>query len=267
MILNPYKFTIIAGPCILEDCESAVLIARHMSELCDKYNFNYVFKASFEKANRTSIKSFTGNGINHAKNCFYKIRHLGIHITTDFHEVHHAEEFKNYVDIAQIPAFLCRQTNLIRACAHNYNYVNIKKGQFSSAQSMDYAADKVYSNQCGSNKIVMLTERGTTFGYNDLIVDMRSIEIMRECCDYVIFDATHSCQKPGIGMVTGGSKGMSGLLTRSAIVAGAQGIFMEVHPDPTKAFSDSATQLKLKYVEQFIEENILPYIKEGFNHD
>lgn len=264
MKLDSDKFLIIAGPCLLENCDMSLLISKTLKKLCDERGFNYIFKGSFEKANRTCISSHRGFGIDFGINIFNKIRKTGIDCTTDVHNVEQVKKLSGEIDLVQIPAFLCRQTDLVLKCAQYFNAINIKKGQFASEQTMFNSISKYYIGSKG-RKYTMITERGTFFGYNDLVVDMRNISLMKDYADYIIFDASHSCQKPG-GSCTGGSIDTIGPLTAASIAAGANGIFFETHPEPWKALSDRDTQIELKYVEHYIDTYIVPYVRKGVNH-
>lgn len=258
------QFTLIAGPCVIEDYNMCVDTALELNDIVKKYNFNYIFKSSFVKANRTSKDNFRGVSFTKAADVFYNIKKNNIKITTDVHETYQITSIKNLVDVVQIPAYLCRQTELIECAGSVFDIVNIKKGQFASAAVMEYAAEKVYQYYTPrNNKQVWLTERGTMFGYGGLIVDMLNIEAMKGYCDKVIFDTTHSCQgRLSVSGYTDGCIQNANTLTRSAIAAGCHGIFMEVHPNPEKAKSDASVQIKLSEVPMFIEKNILPYLRE-----
>lgn len=245
------SFFLIAGPCVVENKTVTYLIAETLADITKRYQIPFIFKASYRKANRTSIQSFTGIGDLDALRILNEIRNqFNIPVITDIHLPEEAQIAAKYVDFLQIPAFLSRQTDILVAAAKTGLPVNIKKGQFLSAQMMKYAAEKVKQN--GNNKI-LLTERGTTFGYNDLIVDFRSIPIMKETGYPVVVDCTHSLQQPNMeGGYSGGTPQFISTIARAAIAAGADGIFLETHPEPEKALSDGKNMLDLDKVEALI---------------
>jgi 2-dehydro-3-deoxyphosphooctonate aldolase (KDO 8-P synthase) len=246
------NFVLLAGPCVVESREICFEIAEKLVRISDKLNIPYVFKASFKKANRSKLDSFTGIGNENALKIIAEIRnHFKIPVVTDIHTEFDAELAAEYVDILQIPAFLCRQSDLLIAAGKTGKVVNIKKGQFLAPDSMKFAAEKVV--QTGNNK-VMLTERGTTFGYQDLIVDYRGIPEMKQTGFPVILDITHSLQQPNQSSgVTGGKPELIETIARAGIVVGADGIFMETHPNPSQAKSDGANMLQLDLVEALLE--------------
>ncbi len=255
---NLYKtdkttFFVIAGPCVVESYETTYQIAESIKNITKKLNIPFIFKASYRKANRSSSKSFTGIGDNEALEILKIIKDkLNIPICTDIHLPAEAEPAAYVADIIQIPAFLCRQTDLLVAAAKTDKVVNIKKGQFLSPEAMKFAADKVES--AGNNKI-MLTERGTTFGYQDLIIDFRGIPLMQSFGYPVVLDVTHSLQQPNQSDgVTGGKPQMIETIAKAGIAAGADGIFIETHPEPQKSGSDAANMLKLDLLENLIEK-------------
>ena len=258
------KFIVIAGPCVIENEQDCIDIALEMKSLCEDYGYQYIFKSSYEKANRTAPDSFEGYGMEIAHRVFATLKSRGIITTTDFHTTQQAAELRKVIDVAQIPAFLCRQTKLIEACAHHYQFVNIKKGQMVSPEQMECAVQKVYG--VDETCTAYLTERGSFFGYNDLVVDMRSIDKMRFYADRVIFDATHSCQKPG-HTVTSGSPRFSGVLTRAALAAGCTGLFIEVHKNPKEALSDASTQLPLSDIGTFFYDNVKNYAQGAIDYN
>lgn len=241
-----------AGPCVVESNELILEVAEKVSGICKKLRIPYIFKSSYRKANRTSASSFTGIGDEVALRMLQNISsQFSLPVITDVHSPEEAANAANYVDILQIPAFLCRQTELLVAAAQTGKIINVKKGQFVSGEAMKFAADKV--SNAGNNK-VMLTERGTTFGYQDLVVDMRNIPIMQQYAP-VIMDVTHSLQQPNqTSGVTGGNPQMISTIARAAIAAGADGIFIETHPDPSKALSDGANMLKLDLLEELLAQ-------------
>ena len=242
---------IIAGPCVLESKEMCLEIAKYCKSVCDEYGFTYVFKASFDKANRTSINSFRGNGLKESINTFTEVRNYVDFITTDIHESHQAKEIAPHVDILQIPAFLCRQTDLLIAAGETGKIVNIKKAQFLSADKMEYAINKVYST---GNKNVMLTERGSMMGMSDLVVDFRNIHKLKQFNCPVVMDVTHACQTyEHANGVTGGSRIYGPLFAQCAKIFGADGTFAEVHPEPDKALSDSANTMNFTMFENMVK--------------
>ena len=234
-----YPLALIAGPCVIESEEHVHFLAGEIRKIVG----SFIFKASFDKANRTGISSYRGPGLKEGVRILGGLAKEGYPILTDIHEPNQAEPVAEAADILQIPAFLCRQTDLLLAAGQTGRIVNIKKGQFVSPYDIRNAADKVAST--GNNKIV-LTERGSSFGYNNLVVDMRGLAIMREFGWPVVFDATHSVQLPGgQGKVSGGQPQFIGTLARAAVAAGADGVFVEVHEAPERALSDGANALRL----------------------
>ena len=223
-----------------------------MREAAEKAGFTYVFKSSFDKANRTSLSSFRGPGLEKGLEWLAEVRtRVGVPVTTDIHEPRQAEPVAEVVDLIQIPAFLCRQTDLILAAARTGKPINIKKGQFMAPWDMRYAVEKA---RAGGAEGVLLTERGTTFGYRNLVVDMRSLVIMRSLGVPVIFDATHSVQLPGGGEgASGGDRRFAFPLARAAVACGVDGVFMEVHPDPDRALCDGPNSLPLAEVPKILE--------------
>ncbi|MDW7772994.1 MAG: 3-deoxy-8-phosphooctulonate synthase [Desulfobulbaceae bacterium] len=244
---------LIAGPCVLESEEMAWEIAGTMKEICSRLKISYVFKASFDKANRTSLDSFRGPGLERGIRLLARLREeIGVPVVSDVHEVAQVERAAEVLDIIQIPAFLCRQTDLLVAAARSGRSVNIKKGQFVSPWDMRYAVEKV--RLAGGEKI-LLTERGSSFGYNNLVVDMRSFPVMRSLGCPVIYDATHSVQLPGgAGASSGGSREFIPPLARAAMAAGIDGLFMEVHPDPDKAKCDGPNSWPLAQTEKLLRQ-------------
>lgn len=250
---NPDNFFLIAGPCVVESEELLNTVAEKVSGICKRLNIPYIFKASYRKANRTSIHSFTGVGDVEGLELLQKTgQKFNLPVTSDIHSAAEAAMAAAYVDVLQIPAFLCRQTDLLIAAAETGKVVNVKKGQFLSGESMKFAVEKVKG--AGNDK-VMLTERGTTFGYQDLVVDYRNIPIMKHLGAPVIMDCTHSLQQPNQpGGVTGGNPQMIGTIAKAAIATGADGLFIETHPEPSKALSDGANMLRLDLLEGLLEE-------------
>jgi len=250
---NPDNFFLIAGPCVVEDEALVMEVAGKVSEICKRLEIPYIFKASYRKANRTSASSFTGLGDTIGMEL---IKKTGITYqlptTSDVHAHDECAPAAEYIDILQIPAFLCRQTDLLLAAAATDKIVNVKKGQFLSGPSMKFALDKI--QKAGNNK-VMLTERGTTFGYQDLVVDYRNITWMKELGVPVIMDCTHSLQQPNqTSGVTGGNPQLISTIAKAAIATGADGLFIETHPNPSVALSDGANMLKLDLLESLLEQ-------------
>jgi 2-dehydro-3-deoxyphosphooctonate aldolase (KDO 8-P synthase) len=245
--------TIIAGPCVIESAELCLSIARRVKGICDKLGLTYVFKASFDKANRSSNSSFRGPGLADGLVVLERIkRELGVQVLTDVHETAQVPVAAKVVDILQVPAFLARQTDLLIACGQSGRAVNIKKGQFMSPQEMGNAVEKVRS---AGGKTIFLTERGTFFGYNRLVNDFTGLAVMKQFGCPVIFDVTHSTQQPaGLGNQSGGNPQFSPLLARAAVAAGVDGLFLECHPDPKNAKSDAATMLSLDQVEPLLTQ-------------
>ena len=240
----PGQLTLIAGPCVIEDEALCVKVASSLKKTCDRLGIFYVFKASFDKANRTSAKSFRGPGLEAGLNVLARVRaRFGVPVLTDVHTEAQTEMAAKAVDILQIPAFLCRQTDLIAAAVQTGRIVNLKKGQFLSPAEMGQVVKKA---QKAGGRRLLLTERGTTFGYNNLVADMRSIPILRRSGFPVIFDATHSVQLPGAGGdQTSGEREFAPVLARCALAAGATGIFIETHPQPDRALSDGPNMVPL----------------------
>ena len=249
--LRKDRFFLLAGPCVIE--EMPYLIAERMLKITQKLEIPYVFKASYRKANRSRLDSFTGIGDLEGLKILKDIKNTyNIPVVTDIHTAEEAALAAEYVDILQIPAFLCRQTDLLIAAAKTGKIVNIKKGQFLSGKSMQFAVDKVVAS--GNNQ-VMLTDRGNMYGYQDLVVDFRNIADMQYFNVPVIMDITHSLQQPNSESgITGGNPEMIGLIGNAAIAAGADGIFMETHPTPSLAKSDGANMLKLDLAESLLEK-------------
>lgn len=250
-ILTKKPLFVIAGPCVIESAEQCLQIATTVKAICDRLGLNYVFKASFDKANRSSNNSFRGPGMAAGLKVLDQVRRdAGVPVLTDVHEAAQAAEVGAVVDILQVPAFLARQTDLLLACGQTGKIVNVKKGQFMSPAEMGLVLEKLRST---GNENIMFTERGTFFGYNRLVNDFTGLAIMKDFGKPVIFDITHSTQQPaGLGNQSGGNPRFSPLLARAAVAAGVDGLFLECHPDPAKAKSDSATVLHLKEVEPLL---------------
>ncbi len=244
---------IIAGPCVVESKDIAFEAAEEIVRVASKFKVQVIYKSSYMKANRSSVNSFSTIGISKALKILKQVKaEFNLPILTDIHTTQEVEEAADIADVLQIPAFLCRQTELIKAAAKTGKAVNIKKGQFMSPEGMSEAASK--AEEAGGVKI-MLTERGTTFGYHDLVVDFRSLIVMRNLGYPVVYDSTHSVQKPGSeGDSTGGSPEFIIPLARAAAAVGVDGIFLETHPEPAEAFCDKHCQLKLSYLERMMEQ-------------
>jgi 2-dehydro-3-deoxyphosphooctonate aldolase (KDO 8-P synthase) len=238
---------VITGPCVIETEKTCLDIARQLAKTAKNLDIPIIFKASFDKANRSSISSFRGPGLEDGLHILNKVREVtGLAVMTDVHEPAQAEIAAKIVDCLQVPAFLCRQTNLLLACAKTGKPVNVKKGQFLSPTEMSNALEKIRS--AGNDKI-LLTERGTFFGYNRLVNDMTSISIMKQFGCPVVFDATHSTQQPGgLGDVSGGDQQMAPVLAAAAVAAGADGLFLEVHTSPTEAKSDTECIMPIEWL-------------------
>lgn len=243
---------VVAGPCVIESRQLCIDVAGRMKEVCAALDLPYVFKASFDKANRTSISSFRGVGLEEGLRTFAQVKEqVGVPVLTDIHLPDQAAPAAEVVDVLQIPAFLCRQTDLLVAAARTARPINLKKGQFMAPDDMSRAAEKI--SLMGNDRIV-LCERGTCFGYHDLVVDMRSIVRMKATDYPVLFDATHSTQRPGgLGTESGGEREMVPALAAAAVAAGADGVFMEIHPDPDRALSDAASMLHINSAPKLLE--------------
>lgn len=248
---NNKNFFLMAGPCVIEGEKMALDIAEKIVEITNRLHIPFIFKGSYRKANRSRIDSFTGIGDEIALRILRKVNEtFGIPTVTDIHESHEAAMAAEYVDVLQIPAFLCRQTDLLIAAAQTGKIVNIKKGQFLAPAGMQFATQKVVD---AGNNNVMITERGTTFGYTDLVVDYRGIPQMQQLGFPVVMDVTHSLQQPNqTSGVTGGMPELIGTIAKAAIAVGADGLFIETHPEPAKAKSDGANMLQLYLLEDLL---------------
>lgn len=252
------KFMWIAGPCVIESEKMVLDMAGKLKEMAERLNLDYYFKASFDKANRTSIRSFRGPGIEEGLEILQKVKDTwNVKIATDIHEPWQAEKAARTADIIQIPAFLCRQTNLLAAAAKTGKKINVKKAQFLAPWDMANVVGKLEES---GNRDLMLCERGTSFGYNTLVVDMTGIVEMKKLGYPVVFDATHSVQKPGgRGDATGGNREYVEYLAKAALAAGADALFMEVHPDPDHALSDGPNMVPLNELESMMQRLIRVY--------
>ncbi len=253
-------FTLIAGPCVIENKDLCLDIAKSIKEICETLNIRFIFKSSFDKANRSSGTTYRGPGLNEGLNILYSIKEkLGLEILTDIHEPNQASEVAKVVDVLQIPAFLCRQTNLLNAAAESITgtkkILNIKKGQFLAPWDMEQVIKKLKEKDLHPNSNqIWLTERGTSFGYNTLVVDFRSLPQLKKFGCPIIFDATHSVQQPGgRGSSSGGQREFIAPLSKAAVAVGVDGLFMEVHPDPDRALSDGPNMIPLKRLKKLLE--------------
>jgi 2-dehydro-3-deoxyphosphooctonate aldolase (KDO 8-P synthase) len=249
------RFFLIAGPCVIESEDLVFETAKKLKEITDKLNLDFVFKTSYDKANRTSIKSFRGPGLEKGLAIIKEIKKaLNIKVLTDVHDVHDVEKVAEVVDVIQIPAFLSRQTDLILEVSRTGKIVNVKKAQFMAPWDIKFVIEKIESV---GNRNIWITERGYIFGYNNLVVDFRSIVIMKKFGYPVIYDATHSLQKPSAGNgFSGGEREFIPYLARAAVAVGIDGLFMEVHPNPEKALSDAQTQYPLSQLENLLKQLI-----------
>jgi len=245
------RFFLIAGPCVIETRDSTLKVAEQLKSITERLNIFFIFKSSYNKANRSSISSYRGPGLYKGIKILAEIKEqLDIPVTTDLHSVEEISQIKDTIDLIQIPAFLCRQTDLLVKAAESGKPVNVKKGQFIAPKDVSYIIDKLKNSFCNSYAI---TERGYTFGYNNLVVDMRSLGMIRSLQIPVIFDATHSTQLPGGGEVSGGEREFAPLLARSAIAARIDGLFMEVHQNPHNALCDATNQYSIDKIEKLLK--------------
>jgi 2-dehydro-3-deoxyphosphooctonate aldolase (KDO 8-P synthase) len=257
--------TLIAGPCVIENRDLVFEVAEAVNAVCKKLGVQYIFKASFDKANRTSASTFRGPGVTAGLAVLQEVKDkLGLPVLTDIHESSHVEQVAEVVDVLQIPAFLCRQTDLLMAAAATGKAINVKKGQFLSPQEMSQVAQKL---RTAGVENLMLTERGNSFGYNTLVVDFRSLPQLQSFGCPVIFDATHSVQQPGgQGGTSGGQREYVAPLARAAVAVGVDGLFMEIHPNPDKALSDGPNMLPLHRLEPLLKQLLAiraPLIETG----
>ncbi|MBE6096754.1 3-deoxy-8-phosphooctulonate synthase [Schwartzia succinivorans] len=253
---NP--LVLMAGPCVLEDYERCLFIGRTIRDITSRLGIPYIFKASFDKANRSSFHGFRGPGLEKGLEMLANIKkELGVPVVTDIHTELQPEPVSKVVDVLQIPAFLCRQTDLLNAAAKTGAVVNVKKGQFMAPKDMRNVVDKILE---GGNSNIILTERGASFGYNNLVVDMRSFPIMRSFGYPVVFDATHSVQLPGgSGTSSGGNRELAEYLARAAVGAGVDGLFMEVHDNPEEALCDGPNSIYLDKLEDILKDCLSIY--------
>lgn len=254
--LDSDNFFLMAGPCVIEDEQMAFEIAAHLIQITDKLQLPFIFKASYRKANRSRLDSFTGIGDEKALAILKEVsERFDVPVVTDIHTAAEAALAAKYVDVLQIPAFLCRQTDLLTAAGNTGKVVNIKKGQFLSGSAMQFAVDKVRAT---GNDQIMLTDRGNMYGYSDLVVDYRNIPEMQQTGLPVILDVTHSLQQPNqTGGVTGGRPELIETIARAGIAVGVDGIFLETHPDPSMAKSDGANMLKLEYLADLLKRLVI----------
>ena len=253
LVSNNRPLTFIAGPCVIEGEKSYLDTAKKLKQILAKTKHPFILKASFDKANRTSVDAYRGPGLAKGLSILKKAKKLtGLPVLVDVHEPWQAQDAAQVADILQIPAFLCRQTDLLLACADTGKIVNVKKGQFLAPAAMEQVIKKIESR---GNHNILLTERGASFGYGDLVVDMRSLEIMKQFGYPVIFDATHSVQRPGaLGSCTGGNRQMAPVLAKAAVALGIAGVFFEAHPTPEKALSDGPNSLDYKLAAQMTQQ-------------
>ena len=265
MVGSGKPLTLIAGPCVIENRDLVFEVAEAVNAVCKKLGVQYIFKASFDKANRTSASTFRGPGVTAGLAVLQEVKDkLGLPVLTDIHESSHVEQVAEVVDVLQIPAFLCRQTDLLMAAAATGKAINVKKGQFLSPQEMSQVAQKL---RTAGVENLMLTERGNSFGYNTLVVDFRSLPQLQSFGCPVIFDATHSVQQPGgQGGTSGGQREYVAPLARAAVAVGVDGLFMEIHPNPDKALSDGPNMLPLHRLEPLLKQLLAiraPLIETG----
>lgn len=255
----------IAGPCVIEDEYTTLKIAEDLKKIFEKHNVNFIFKASYDKANRSSVKSYRGPGLKKGLEILKKVKEtFKIPVLSDIHRFEEIEPASNVLDVMQIPAFLCRQTDLVLDVAKTGKVVNVKKGQFLAPEDMKNIIEKI---EFVGNQNIILTERGTTFGYHNLVVDMRNFPIMKTFGYPVVYDATHSVQRPGgLGSCSGGDRDMIPYLLRAAVGCGVDGIFMEVHHEPEKALCDGPNSVRLSDLEDILEQ-VLKIDKVVKNYD
>lgn len=249
------KLTLMAGPCVLEEMDRCLYIGRTIKEICQRLDINYIFKASYDKANRSSYHSFRGPGMEKGLEMLQHIKdELQVPIVTDIHETYQAEPVAKVADVLQIPAFLCRQTDLLHAAAQTGRVVNVKKGQFLAPEDMSNVVDKLHASGCDQ---ILLTERGASFGYHNLVVDMRGLPIMRSFGCPVVMDGTHSVQLPGgNGTTSSGNRELVPYLVRAAVATGVDALFMEVHDNPEEALSDGPNMVYLDKLEDILKDAV-----------
>lgn len=254
MAADAKKLIFIAGPCVIENEEGTAAIARELKRITSDFDVDFVFKASFDKANRTSVDSFRGPGLDEGLRILSAIKaDAGVRILSDVHEVGQVAQAAEVLDVLQIPAFLCRQTDLLLAAGETMKPVNLKKGQFMAPEDMEFAIRKVEST---GNRDILVTERGASFGYHNLVVDFRSFSVMAAFGYPVVFDATHSVQIPSAGATSGGNRDYVAPLARAAAAYGVDGLFTEVHPNPEEALSDGANSIRLDDVADLLRQVI-----------
>lgn len=253
LTLQPGKLFLIAGPCVIESRDQIFATAEKIKDISERLDIPWIFKSSFDKANRSSLESYRGPGMDEGLKILQSVKNkFNVPVLTDIHTPEQANPVAEVADVLQIPAFLCRQTDLLVAAAKTGKPVNIKKAQFMSAEDMKYSIDKILQS---GNSNIMVTERGTSFGYHNLVVDMRGLSVMKKMGYPVIFDATHSVQRPaGLGNMSGGDREFIPVLARSAVAAGVDGLFMEIHPEPENAKCDAACQWLLADVESLLKQ-------------
>jgi len=250
-LFNDRENFIIAGPCAAESLDLCIEVSQTLDQICKQNGFTYIFKASYDKANRTSINSYRGPGLEAGREIFKKVKEKIEFVCTDIHLPHHPEFLGDCVDIIQIPAFLCRQTDLVTAAAKSGKVINVKKAQFLSSEKMRFVIEKI---KHFDNDSILLTERGSSMGPENLVVDFRNITKMREFGYPVVMDCTHACQQINSGSTTGGNREFAPLFAKSSFIFGATGIFAEVHPDPDRGLSDASNMINYDAFEKMVSD-------------